>query len=133
MEVCAEQDDALMEKFFETGELSQEEMKMAIRKATLAMKMNPVLCGSSYKNRGVQHLLDAIIDYLPSPIDVDHVKGINPDTDEEEVRKTDDEEPFAGLAFKMVADPFVGKIGFLRLQLHQGQEGKSRQTRSDAR
>ena len=115
MEVCAEQDDALMEKFFETGELSQEEMKTAIRKATLAMKMNPVLCGSSYKNRGVQHLLDAIVDYLPSPIDVDHVRGVNPDTDEEEVRKTDDDEPFAGLAFKMVADPFVGKLAYFRV------------------
>ena len=115
MEVCAEQDDALMEKFFETGELSQEEMKTAIRKATLAMKMNPVLCGSSYKNRGVQHLLDAIVDYLPSPIDVDHVRGVNPDTDEEEVRKTDDNEPFAGLAFKMVADPFVGKLAYFRV------------------
>ena len=115
MEACAEQDDALMEKFFETGELTPEEMKGAIRKATLAMKMNPVLCGSSYKNRGVQHLLDAIIDYLPSPIDVDHVKGINPDTDEEEVRKTDAEEPFAGLAFKMVADPFVGKLAYFRV------------------
>ncbi len=115
MEVCAEQDDALMEKFFETGELSQEEMKTAIRKATLAMKMNPVLCGSSYKNRGVQHLLDAIVDYLPSPIDVDHVKGINPETDQEEERKTDDDEPFAGLAFKMVADPFVGKLAYFRV------------------
>lgn len=115
MEVCAEQDDALMEKFFETGELTPEEMKAAIRKGTLAMKLNPVLCGSSYKNRGVQHLLDAIVDYLPSPIDVDHVKGINPDTDAEEVRKTDDEEPFAGLAFKMVADPFVGKLAYFRV------------------
>ena len=115
MEACAEQDDALMEKFFETGELTPEEMKTAIRKATLAMKMNPVLCGSSYKNRGVQHLLDAIIDYLPSPIDVDHVRGINPDTDQEEVRKTDDDEPFAGLAFKMVADPFVGKLAYFRV------------------
>ena len=115
MEACAEQDDALMEKFFETGELTPEEMKVAIRKGTLAMKMNPVLCGSSYKNRGVQHLLDAIVDYLPSPIDVDHVKGINPDTDAEEIRKTDDEEPFAGLAFKMVADPFVGKLAYFRV------------------
>ena len=115
MEACAEQDDELMEKFFETGELTPEEMKKAIRKGTLAMKMNPVLCGSSYKNRGVQHLLDAIVDYLPSPIDVDHVKGINPDTDVEEVRKTDDEEPFAGLAFKMVADPFVGKLAYFRV------------------
>ncbi len=115
MEACAEQDDELMEKFFETGELTPEEMKKAIRKGTLAMKMNPVLCGSSYKNRGVQHLLDAIVDYLPSPIDVDHVKGINPDTDQEEERKTDDDEPFAGLAFKMVADPFVGKLAYFRV------------------
>ena len=114
MEACAEQDDELMEKFFETGELTPEEMKKAIRKGTLSMKMNPVLCGSSYKNRGVQHLLDAIVDYLPSPIDVEHVKGINPDTGEEEIRKTDDEEPFAGLAFKMVADPFVGKLAYFR-------------------
>ncbi len=115
MEACAEQDDALMEKFFETGELSVEEMKTALRKGTISMAIVPVLCGSSYKNRGVQHLLDAIVDYLPSPIDVDHVKGINPDTGEEEVRKTDDEEPFAGLAFKIVADPFVGKLAFFRV------------------
>ena len=115
MEACADQDDALMEKFFETGELSVEEMKTALRKGTISMAIVPVLCGSSYKNRGVQHLLDAIVDYLPSPIDVDHVKGINPDTGEEEVRKTDDEEPFAGLAFKIVADPFVGKLAFFRV------------------
>ena len=115
MEACAEQDDALMEKFFETGELSVDEMKAALRKGTISMAIVPVLCGSSYKNRGVQHLLDAIVDYLPSPIDVDHVKGVNPDTGEEEVRKTDDEEPFAGLAFKIVADPFVGKLAFFRV------------------
>ena len=114
MEVCAEQDDALIEKFFEVGELTTEELKFAIRKATLAMAVTPVLCGSSYKNRGVQHLLDAIVDYLPSPIDVDHVRGVNPDTDAEEERRTSDEEPFAGLAFKMVADPFVGKLAYFR-------------------
>ncbi len=114
MEVCAEQDDEYMEKYFETGELTVEEMKIAIRKATIAMKMTPVLCGSSYKNRGVQHLIDAIIDYLPSPIDVDHVEGVNVKTGEKEIRKTDDSEPFAGLAFKIVADPFVGKLAFFR-------------------
>ncbi len=114
MEVCAEQDDALIEKFFEEGELTTEELKFAIRKATLAMAVTPVLCGSSYKNRGVQHLLDAIVDYLPSPIDVAHVIGVNPDTEAEEERKTSDEEPFAGLAFKMVADPFVGKLAYFR-------------------
>ncbi len=114
IEACAEQDDALMEKYFEEGDLTIEEMKYAIRKATLAMAVTPVLCGSSYKNRGVQHLLDAIVDYLPSPIDVEHVTGVNPDTDAEEVRKTSDEEPFAALAFKMVADPFVGKLAYTR-------------------
>ncbi len=114
MEVCAEQEDELMEKYFETGELSVEEMKRAIRKATISMQITPVLCGSSYKNRGVQHLIDAIIDYLPSPIDVDHVSGTNPNTGETEVRKTSDDEPFAGLAFKIVADPFVGKLAFFR-------------------
>ena len=115
MEACAEQDDTLMEKFFEEGELSVDEMKMALRKATLSMSIVPVLCGSSYKNRGVQHLLDAIVDYLPNPLDVDHVKGINPDTDQEEERKTSDDEPFAGLAFKIVADPFVGKLAYFRV------------------
>ena len=114
MEVCAEQDEELTMKFLEGEELTTEELKYAIRKATLAMAITPVLCGSSYKNRGVQHLLDAIIDYLPSPIDVDNVKGINPDNDQEEERKTSDEEHFAGLAFKMVADPFVGKLAYFR-------------------
>ena len=114
MEKCAEQDDELTMKFLEGEELTTEELKYAIRKATIAMAVTPVLCGSSYKNRGVQHLLDAIVDYLPSPIDVDHVKGVNPDTDAEEERRTSDEEPFAGLAFKMVADPFVGKLAYFR-------------------
>ena len=114
MEVCAEQDEELTMKFLEGEELTTEELKFAIRKATLAMAITPVLCGSSYKNRGVQHLLDAIVDYLPSPIDVDNVKGINPDNDQEEERKTSDEEHFAGLAFKMVADPFVGKLAYFR-------------------
>ncbi|MBQ4099878.1 MAG: elongation factor G [Clostridia bacterium] len=114
MEVCAEQDEELTMKFLEGEELTIDELKYAIRKATIAMAITPVLCGSSYKNRGVQHLLDAIVDYLPSPIDVDHVRGVNPDTDVEEERKTSDEEPFAGLAFKMVADPFVGKLAYFR-------------------
>ena len=114
MEVCAEQEDELMEKYFETGELTVEEMKRAIRKATVAMQITPVLCGSSYKNRGVQHLIDAIVDYLPSPLDVDHVTGINPKTEQEEIRRSADDEPFSGLAFKIVADPFVGKLAFFR-------------------
>ena len=114
MEKCAEQDDELTMKFLEGEELTIEELKYAIRKATIAMAVTPVLCGSSYKNRGVQHLLDAIVEYLPSPVDVDHVRGVNPDTDVEEERKTSDDEPFAGLAFKMVADPFVGKLAYFR-------------------
>ncbi len=114
VEAVAEQDDELMEKYFEDGDLSVEDLKKGLRKATIAMAITPVLCGSSYRNKGVQFLLDAIVDYLPSPLDVDHVKGINPNTGEEEVRKTDDDEPFAGLAFKIAADPFVGKLAFFR-------------------
>ena len=114
VEAVAEQDDELMEKFFEDGDLSVEDLKKGLRIATIKMAGTPVLCGSSYKNKGVQFLLDAIIDYLPSPLDVDHIKGINPVTGEEEERKTSDDEPFAGLAFKIAADPFVGKLAFFR-------------------
>ena len=114
VEAVAEQSDELMEKYFEEGDLSVEELKKGLRMATINMSVTPVLCGSSYRNKGVQFLLDAIIDYLPSPLDVDHVKGINPNTGEEEERKTSDEEPFAGLAFKIAADPFVGKLAFFR-------------------
>ncbi len=114
VEAVAEQDDELMEKFFEDGDLSVEDLKKGLRKATISMSVTPVLCGSSYKNKGVQFLLDAIIDYLPSPLDVDHVKGVNPNTGAEEERKTSDDEPFAGLAFKIAADPFVGKLAFFR-------------------
>ncbi len=114
VEAVAEQDDELMEKFFEDGDLSVEDLKKGLRKATISMAVTPVLCGSSYRNKGVQFLLDAIVDYLPSPLDVDHVKGINPETGEEEERKTSDNEPFSGLAFKIAADPFVGKLAFFR-------------------
>ncbi len=114
MEVCAEQEDELTEKFLEGEELTVEEMKRALRKATIDMKVTPVLCGSSYRNKGVQHLLDAIVDYLPSPLDVAHVVGVNKKGEEEE-RKTADDAPFAGLAFKIVTDPFVGKLAFFRV------------------
>lgn len=114
LEVCAEQDDALMEKFFAGEEITIEEMKAALRKATIARKLTPVLCGSSYKNKGVQHLIDAIVDYLPSPIDIDHVVGMN-ENGEEEIRKTSDDEPLAGLAFKIAVDPFIGKLAFFRV------------------
>ncbi|MBE7089347.1 MAG: elongation factor G [Clostridiales bacterium] len=113
VEVAAEMDDALMEKFFEEGDLSIEEIKAGLRKATLAMKVTPVLCGSSFKNKGVQNLLDAIVEYLPSPLDVGEVKGFDADGNETS-RKPSDEEPFSGLAFKIMTDPFVGKLAFFR-------------------
>ena len=113
VEIAAEQDDALMEKFFEEGELSVEEIKVGLRKAVLAMKVTPVLCGSSYKNKGVQHLLDSIVDYLPSPLDVGEVKGSDDDGNEIG-REPKDDAPFCGLAFKIATDPFVGKLAFFR-------------------
>ncbi|MBQ8196851.1 MAG: elongation factor G [Clostridia bacterium] len=113
VELAAEQDDALMEKYFEEGDLSIDEIKAGLRKATLAMKVTPVLCGSSYKNKGVQNLLDAIVAYLPSPVDVGAVKGTN-DRGEEVLRNPSDEEAFSGLAFKIMTDPFVGKLAFFR-------------------
>ena len=114
VEAAAEQDDDLMAKYLDGGELTVEEIKAGLRKATISMAVTLVFCGSSYRNKGVQHLLDAIVDYLPSPIDVDHVQGVNP-KGEAEIRKTDDNEPFSGLAFKIVADPFVGKLAFFRV------------------
>ncbi len=114
VELAAEQDDALMEKYFEEGDLSIEEIKLGLRKATLAMKVTPVLCGSSYRNKGVQHVLDAVVDYLPSPIDVGVTVGSHPDTDAEVERQPDVDEPFCGLAFKIMTDPFVGKLAFFR-------------------
>ncbi len=114
MEAAAEGDDELMEKFLETMELTPEEIRKGLRKATIGMKCTPVLCGSSYKNKGVQMLLDAVIDFLPSPVDVAHVKGVNPDSGEEEERKTSDDAPFAGLAFKIATDPFVGRLAYFR-------------------
>ena len=113
VELAAEQDDALMEKYFEEGDLSEAEIKAGLRKATLAMKVTPVLCGSSYKNKGVQNLLDAIVDYLPSPLDVGAVKGVDKNGEESE-RQPSDEESFCGLAFKIATDPFVGKLAFFR-------------------
>ena len=114
MEAAAEGDDELMEKFLDTMELTHDEIRKGLRAATIAMKCTPVLCGSSYKNKGVQMLLDAVIDFLPSPVDVDHVKGVNPKTGEEEDRKTSDDEPFSGLAFKIATDPFVGRLAYFR-------------------
>jgi elongation factor G len=115
IEHVAETDDALMEKYFAGEELSIDEIKVAIRKATIANTMVPVTCGTSYKNKGVQKLLDAIVDYMPSPLDVPAIKGVNPDTDEEVTKHSSDDEPFAALAFKIATDPFVGKLCFFRV------------------
>ncbi len=115
IEHVAEQDDALLEKFFEGEELTLEEIKSCIRKATIANTMVPVVCGTSYRNKGVQLLLDAVIDYMPAPTDIEAIKGINPDTEEEEVRHSSDDEPFSALAFKIATDPFVGKLCFFRV------------------
>ncbi len=115
IEHVAEQDDALLEKYFAGEELTIPEIKSCIRKATLANKMVPVCCGTSYRNKGVQKLLDAIIDYMPAPTDVPSIKGVNPETEEEVERHSSDTEPFAALAFKIATDPFVGKLCFFRV------------------
>lgn len=115
VEHVAEQDEELMMKYLDGEELTQEEIKKCIRSATIANHMVPVTCGTSYKNKGVQKLLDAIIDYMPSPLDVPAIKGVNPDTDEEVERPSSDNEPFSALAFKIATDPFVGKLAFFRV------------------
>ena len=115
LESVAECDEDLMMKFLEGEEITEKEIKDTIRKQTIANQMVPVMCGSAYKNKGVQMLLDGIIDYMPAPIDIPAIKGTNPDTGEEEDRIASDDEPFAALAFKIMADPFVGKLAFFRV------------------
>ena len=115
VEAIAETDEELFEKYCEGEELSVDELKAALRKATISNQLVPVVCGTSYKNKGVQKLLDAVIDFMPSPIDIPAIKGINPDTEEEDVRHASDDEPFAALAFKIMTDPFVGKLCFFRV------------------
>ncbi|MBE3580356.1 MAG: elongation factor G [Thermoanaerobacteraceae bacterium] len=115
LEAVAESDEELMLKYLEGEELSEEEIKAGIRKATIALKMVPVLCGSSFKNKGVQPLLDAIVDYLPAPTDIPAIRGVDPETGEEDRRRSSDSEPFSALAFKIMADPYVGKLTFIRV------------------
>ena len=115
VESVAETDEELMMKFLEGEELTIEEIKTAIRKETIAGNMIPMLCGSAYRNKGVQMMLDAVIDYMPSPLDIPPIKGVDPDTGAEDVRHTSDKEPFSALAFKIMADPFVGKLAFFRV------------------
>ena len=115
LESVAEQDEELLMKYLDGEKLTEDEIKLCIRRATLANHMVPVTCGTSYKNKGVQKLLDAIVDYMPSPTDVPHIRGVNPKTEEEEERPSSDDEPFAALAFKIATDPFVGKLCFFRV------------------
>ena len=116
VESVAEFDDSLLEKFFDNpDEITSEELVSAIRKATIAQKITPVLCGSAFKNKGVQTMLDAVMSFMPSPLDVEAIAGTNPDTGEEEMRKPDSKEPFSALAFKIATDPFVGRLCFFRV------------------
>ncbi|MGM9540396.1 elongation factor G [Anaerovibrio sp.] len=115
LEAVAEVDDSLMEKYLGGEEITEAEIKAAIRKATIACTMTPVTCGTSYRNKGVQPMLDAIVDFMPAPTDIPPIKGVNPETGEEDNRPSSDSEPFAALAFKIMADPFVGKLAFFRV------------------
>ena len=115
IEACAEEDEAVMEKYLEGEEITEEEIKRCLRAGTIANRIVPVTCGTSYRNKGVQKLLDAIVAYMPSPVDIPAIKGINPDTGEEDERKASDAEPFSALAFKIMTDPFVGKLCFFRI------------------
>ena len=115
IEAAAEQDEELMMKYLDGEELSIEEIKACLRKGTINNSIVPVACGTSYRNKGIQKLLDAIVDYMPAPVDVPHIKGVNPETGEEEERPSTDNAPFAALAFKIATDPYVGKLGFFRV------------------
>lgn len=116
IEAAVENDDAMLEKYLETGEISGEELKRCIRIGTLKMKMFPIICGSSFKNKGVQPMLDAVVDYLPSPLDIASIKGVDPDHPDREIERiAGDDQPFAALAFKIMTDPFVGKLTFFRV------------------
>ena len=115
VEYIAEHDDEVLDKYLNEGTLSVEEMRKSIRKSTLAMKIVPVLAGSAFKNKGIQPLLDAVVDYLPSPVDVPPVEGINPENDEPILRRASDEQPFSALAFKIMSDPFVGHLTYIRV------------------
>ena len=122
LEAIADSDEALMEKYLEGGEITVEEVQSAVRQATLAGAIVPVLAGSAFKNKGVQPLLDAVVDYLPSPLDKPSIEGVDPDG-KEMVRKSDDAEPFSALAFKIMNDPFVGSLTFFRVYSGRMESG----------
>ncbi|MBE6948255.1 MAG: elongation factor G [Ruminococcaceae bacterium] len=125
LEAVSDFDDEIMEKYLEGDEISSDSIRAAIRKATVAVKMMPVVCGTSYKNKGVQKLLDAIVDFMPSPLDVPAITGIDPDTDEEIERPSSDEAPFSALAFKVMTDPYVGKLTFMRVYSGTAESGST--------
>ena len=125
LEAVSDFDDEIMEKYLEGEEVSTDAIRAAIRKATVAVEMIPVTCGTSYRNKGVQKLLDAIVDFMPSPLDVPAIRGTNPKTEEEEVRPSDDDAPFSALAFKIMTDPFVGRLAFFRVYSGTLETGKT--------
>src|SRR5947207_706270 len=125
VETIAENDDEILHKFLEGETISAEELKKSLRKSTIALKVFPVIVGTSFKNKGVQPLLDAVVDFLPSPLDVPDVIGTNPDTHKEEARKADDKQPFSALAFQLMTDSFVGQLTFIRVYSGQLQSGDS--------
>ena len=125
LEAVSDFDDEIMEMYLEGEEVPADKIRAAIRRATVAVKMVPVTCGTSYKNKGVQKLLDAIVDYMPSPLDVPAIEGVNPKTDETETREADDSAPFSALAFKIMSDPYVGKLGFFRVYSGSLETGKT--------
>ena len=140
----AETDEALADKYLMGEALTEEELKEGLRKGTISAQIFPVLAGSALRNKGVQPMLDAVVAYLPSPLDVPAVEGVNPRTEETEVRTVSDDEPFAALAFKIVADPFIGRLAYCRIysggsqqaptsQFEQGEPGAHRTTCPDAR
>ena len=123
LEQLSEVDDALMEKYLEGEDISEDEIKAAIRKGTVELKLVAVTCGSSYKNKGVQMMMDAVVDFMPSPLDIPAIKGTNPDTEEPDERHPSDDEPFSALAFKIMTDPYVGKLAFMRVYSGTCQSG----------
>ena len=125
VESIAENDDEILHKFLEGEEITADELRASLRKSTIALKVFPVVVGTAFKNKGVQPLLDAVVDYLPSPLDVPETHGLNPDNGETIIRKADDKEPFSALAFKIMADPFVGQLTFIRVYSGQLQTGDS--------
>src|SRR5467141_640530 len=124
VESIAENDDEILHKFLEGEEITADELRASLRKSTIALKVFPVVVGTAFKNKGIQPLLDAVVDYLPSPLDTKETHGLDPDTGKEITRKADDKEPFSALAFKIMADPFVGQLTFIRVYSGQLKSGE---------